>query len=146
MTGSAQPVVAYPRSPGEADGLTTAQLVSRLAEELSRLARDEFQLARMQFQRSGKRAGMGAGAIGAAGALAAYGGACLIAAAILGLALVMPAWGAAILVGVALLAGAGIAAMVGRKTLREAVPGSVPKETMESLRADVQTLLDHAKR
>ena len=61
MTGSAQPVVAYPPSPGKADGLSTAQLVSRLAEELSRLARDEFQLARMQFQRNWKRAGLGAG-------------------------------------------------------------------------------------
>jgi hypothetical protein len=46
MTGGGQPVVAYPPSAGEADGLSTTQLVSRLAEELSRLARDEFQLAR----------------------------------------------------------------------------------------------------
>jgi hypothetical protein len=146
MTGSAQPVVAYPPSPGEANGLSTGQLVSRLAEELSRLARDEFQLARMQFQRNGKRAGLGAGTIGGAGALAAYGGACLIAAAIIGLALVMPAWAAALVVGVALIVGAGIAGLVGRKTLRAAVPGSVPKETMESLRADVATLLEHARR
>jgi Putative Actinobacterial Holin-X, holin superfamily III len=146
MTQSGQPVVAYPPSPAEADGLSTAQLVSRLAEELSRLARDEFKLARMQLQRNGKRAGLGAGTLGAAGMLAAYGGACLIAAAILALAIVMPAWVAALVVGVALLVGAGIAGLVGRKALRAAVPGTVPRETMESVRADVQTLLEHARR
>jgi Putative Actinobacterial Holin-X, holin superfamily III len=146
MTQSGQPVVAYPPSPGEADGLSTAQLVSRLAEELSRLAREEFELARMQLQRSGKRAGLGAGTLGAAGMLAAYGGACLIAAAIVALAVVMPAWTAALVVGVALLVGAGIAGLVGRKALRGAIPGTVPKETMENVRADVQTLFDHARR
>jgi hypothetical protein len=146
MTGSGQPVVTYPPSSGEADGLSTAQLVSRLAEELSRLARDEFQLARMRLQRNGKRAGLGAGTMGGAGAMAAYGGGCLIAAAIVALAMVMQAWAAALVVGVALLAGAGLAGVVGRKMLRGAVPGDVPKETMESLRADVDTLLEHARR
>jgi putative superfamily III holin-X len=146
MTRSGQPVVAYPPSPGEADGLSTAQLVSRVADELSRLARDEFTLARIQFERSGKRVGRGAGTLGGAGMLAAYGGACLVTAAILALAIVVPAWAAAVVVGVALLVGAGIAGRVGGKTLRAAVPGTVPKETMENLRADVQTLVEHARR
>jgi hypothetical protein len=146
MTGTSQPVVTYPPSPGEADGLSTAQLVSRLADELSRLARDEFKLARMKLQRNGKRAGLGAGTMGVAGAMAAYGGACLIAAAIIALALVMPAWAAAIVVGVVLLIGASIAGMVGRKTFVSASPGNVPKETMDNLSADVHTLLEHARR
>lgn len=146
MTGSSQPVVAYPPSPSEADGVSTAQLVSRLAEELSRLARNEYKLARMRLQRNGKRAGLGAGMMGGAGAMAAYGGACLVAAAIIALALVMPAWAAAIVVGIVLLVGAAIAGLVGRKTLRSAAPGSVPKETLESLSADVHTLLEHARR
>jgi hypothetical protein len=146
MTGSSQPVVAYPPPPGDADGVSTAQLVSRLAEELSRLARNEFKLARMRLQHNGKRAGLGAATMGGAGALAAYGGACLVAAAIIALALVMPAWAAAIVVGVVLIVGAGIAGLVGRKTLQSASPGSVPKETLESLSADVHTLLEHARR
>jgi hypothetical protein len=146
MTGSGRSVVAYPPPAGETDGLSTAQLVSRVVDELSRLVRDEFTLARMQFQRNGKRAGRGAGTIGGAGAMAAYGGACLVAAAIVGLAMVIPAWAAAIVVGVVLLVAAGIAGRVGGKTLRAAVPGTVPKETMESLRADVQTLVEHARR
>jgi membrane protein len=84
--------------------------------------------------------------MGVAGAMAAYGGACLIAAAIIALALVMPAWAAAIVVGVVLLIGASIAGMVGRKTLVSASPGNVPKETMDNLSADVHTLLEHARR
>lgn len=146
MTQSGQPVVAYPASHGEADGLSTAQLVSRLADELSRLARDEIKLARMELLRNGKRAGFGAGTLGAAGAMAAYGGACLLAAAIIALAIVMPAWAAALVVGVALLLGAGLAGLVGGKALRRAIPGDVPKETMDSLRADVTTVMDHARR
>lgn len=146
MTRTGQPVVAYPPSSREADGLSTAQLVSRVADQLSRLARDEFKLARMQLGRNGKRAGRGAGTIGGAGMMAAYGGACLVAAAIVALALVMPAWAAAVVVGVVLLVVAGIAGRVGSKTLRAAVPGSVPKETMENLRTDVQTLVEHGRR
>ena len=53
---SCHPLVAYPPSSSEADGLSTAQLVSRVADELSRLARDEFELARMQLERKGKSA------------------------------------------------------------------------------------------
>jgi putative superfamily III holin-X len=92
--------------------LSTTQLVSRVAEELSRLARAEFQLARMRLQRNGKRAGLGAGTMGGAGALAAYGGGCLIAAAIVALAMAMQAWAAALVVGVALLVGAALAGVV----------------------------------
>lgn len=145
-TPGASPVVAYPASHGEADGLSTAQLVSRLTDELSRLARDEINLARMELLRNGKRAGFGAGTLGAAGVMAFYAGACLLAAAIVALAIVLPAWAAALIVGIALLLGAGLAGLVGGKALRRAVPGNVPKETMESLRADVNTVKDHARR
>jgi hypothetical protein len=58
----------------------------------------------------------------------------------------MPAWAAAVVVGVVLLVVAGIAGRVGSKTLRAAVPVSAPKETMENLRADVQTMVGHARR
>ena len=70
----------------------------------------------------------------------------LVAAAIVALAIVMPAWAAAVVVGVVLLVVAGIAGRLGSKTLRAAVPVSVPKETMEKLRADVQTMVGHARR
>jgi len=113
---SCHPLVAYPPSSSEADGLSTAQLVSRVADELSRLARDEFELAR-----KGKSAGRGAGMISGPGLMAAYGGACLVAAAIVALAIVMPAWAAAVVVGVVLPVVAGIAGRVRSKTLRAAV-------------------------
>ncbi|HEY3087982.1 MAG TPA: phage holin family protein [Jatrophihabitantaceae bacterium] len=92
--------------------MSTTQLVSRLTEELSRLARAEFQLARMRLQRNGKRAGLGAGTMGGAGAMAAYGCRCLVAAAIVALAMAMQAWAAALVVGVALIVGAALAGVV----------------------------------
>ena len=53
--------------------------------------------------------------------MAAYGGAYLVAAAIVALATVMPAWAAAVVVGVVLPVVAGIAGRVRSKTLRAAV-------------------------
>ncbi|HEY3630373.1 MAG TPA: phage holin family protein [Jatrophihabitantaceae bacterium] len=146
MSRSGQPVVAYPPANGEADGLSTSQLVSRLTEELSRLVRDELRLAQTEVLRKGKLAGVGVGALGGAGLLAFYGGACLLAAAIVALATVISPWAAALTVGIALLVAAGIGALVAKVALRRAIPGRLPKETVESLQADLHTVLEHAKR
>jgi hypothetical protein len=139
-------VVAYPPANGEADGLSTSQLVSRLTEELSRLVRDELRLAQTEVLRKGKLVGVGVGALGGAGLLAFYGGACLLAAAIVALATVISPWAAALTVGIALLVAAGIGALVAKVALRRAIPGRLPKETVESLQADLHTVLEHTKR
>jgi hypothetical protein len=49
-------------------------------------------------------------------------------------------------VGIALLVAAGIGALVAKVALRRAIPGRLPKETVESLQADLHTVLEHAKR
>ena len=106
---SCHPLVAYPPSSSEADGLSTAQLVSRVADELSRLARDEFKLARSISHRDARM-----GRRGRRRCRASRRG--------------WHRW-------------AGPQQDVARSR-----PVSVPKETMEKLRADVQTMVGHARR
>ncbi len=137
-----QPVVAYTR-PDEPDA-ATGELASRLAEQASRLVRDELGLAQRQLVQKGKRAGLGAGALGAAAVAALYGVAALLVAAGLGLNHVVAGWAAAVIVGVVLLAAAGLTALAGFLALRKVKP--VPTETIESVRTDVQTVKESVKR
>ncbi|MEY8040008.1 MULTISPECIES: phage holin family protein [Saccharopolyspora] len=94
-----------------------------LSDQLTRLVRSEMRLAQRELQTKGKQAGIGAAMFGAAGILAMFGGATLVAVAVLALALVLPAWLSALIVAAVLLAAAGIAALVGRTRLRRTVPG-----------------------
>jgi hypothetical protein len=146
MTRPDQPVIAQrPSANGSAKGDTasTGELVSRLTGELSRLVHAELQLLRVDATRAAKRAGMGAGAFGAAGVLAWFGVAGLLTAAILGLATVLDPWFAALIVGVAVMVGAALAALIGRTLLRRS---KLPDEITDNLRADVRTVKEHAKR
>ncbi|MEU6430945.1 phage holin family protein [Microbispora sp. NPDC046973] len=124
---------------------STGELVRRLSEDVSRLIRDELRLARLEMTRKGKRAGMGAGLLGAAGVIAFYGGGALVATAILALALVLPAWASALIIGVALLALAGLLALVGKEQVSRAAPPT-PDEAMRSLKADIDVMKESARR
>src|SRR2546429_1089217 len=77
---------------------STGDLVKLAAEQISRLVRDELQLARVEIGGKAKRFGTGAGLFGAAGVIALYGVATLVATLILLLALVLPAWAPALVV------------------------------------------------
>lgn len=120
-------------------------LVKRLSEDSTRLIRDELKLAQAEATEKAKDLGVGVGAFGAAGVLALFGFAVLIATGILALALVLPAWLASLIVGVALLVIAGIAALVGKKKVSEGAP-PVPTETIASAKADVNEIKESAKR
>ncbi|GGO13814.1 phage holin family protein [Microbispora bryophytorum] len=124
---------------------STGELVRRLSEDVSRLIRDELRLARLEMTRKGKRAGMGAGLLGAAGLIAFYGGGALVATAILALALVLPAWASALIIGAALLALAGLLALVGKEQVSRAAPPT-PDEAMRSLKADIDVMKESARR
>lgn len=130
MTASA------PQSPTDA---SIGDLVSRVSEQTSRLIRDELRLAQAELTQKGKRAGLGAGLFGGAGIFAFYGFACLIAAAVLGLANAVSGWLAALIVAVVLFAVAGIAALIGKKEVKQAVP-PVPTETVASVKQDINAL------
>ena len=117
----------------------TAQLVSQLSEQMSTLVRDELTLARMEMVEKGKRAGTGAGLLGGAGVIALYGLGALFVTIGAALALVMPVWLAALIVTVVLFAAAGVAALIGKKQVQQAMPPE-PKAAMESGKRDVEAV------
>lgn len=124
---------------------STADLVRQAADQISRLVRDELALARAEMVRKGKRAGLGAGLLGAAGAVALFGVAALLAAVILGLAEGLPAWLSALIVAVALFAAAGVLAVVGRRQVDRGVP-PLPQEAARSVKADIDEVKERAQR
>lgn len=121
-------------APSEA---SLAELVKQLSEQTSRLARQEVELAKSELTVKGKRAGIGAGMFGGAGAVGFYAIGALIAAAILGLATAVDGWLAALIVAAVLGAVAGVLALQGKAKVQQAVP-PVPEQASESVREDVQ--------
>jgi len=121
---------------------TIGELTSDLGEQLSRLIRDEMRLAQAELKAKGKRAGVGAGLLGAGALIALYGLGCLIAAAVLALALALDAWLAALIIGVALLAVAAVAALMGKGQVQQAGP-PVPTEAIESTKKDIAAAKGH---
>jgi len=119
---------------------SVGELLSQLSAQLSRLVRDEMRLAQKELQQSAKHAGAGAGLFSAAGLLAFFGLASLIAAAIAALAIVLPTWAAALIVGAALLLAAALAALLSRRQAREATPAA--PQTLASVKKDVQAVKD----
>ena len=113
------------------------ELVKQLSEQSSRLARQEVELAKAELAVKGKRAGIGAGMFGGAGAFGFYGFGALTAAAILGLATAMDGWLAALIVAAVYGVIAGILALQGKHKVQQAAP-PVPEEAAESVKEDVQ--------
>jgi hypothetical protein len=122
MAGTDQPVAA---------------LLKDLSEQTSTLVRKELELARLEMTEKGKRAGIGVGMFGGAGALGLYALGALIAAAILALATVITAWLAALVIAALCGAIAGGLALMGRTKVSQAVP-PVPEQATESVKEDVR--------
>ena len=114
---------------------STGELVADVGEEIATIVRTEIALAKDDLARSGKRVGIGIGAFGAAGFVAFYGLGVLVAAAVLGLSLVLDPWLAALVVAAVLFVVAGVAALVGKRSVSTA--GEPPKERVESVQEDV---------
>lgn len=124
---------------------SVSELLADLSDELRRLARAEMKLAMVEARRKAKKAGVGAGSFGAAALFGMIGLCVLVAAAVLALALVWPAWLAALVIGGAALVIAGIAAMVGRSSLRRSLP-PVPQWAITSVRDDIEAIKKGAHR
>jgi len=120
-------------------------LVKQLSEQTSTLVRKELQLAQIEMTEKGKRAGIGAGLFGGAGAVALYGVGALVAAVILLLATAIEPWLSALIVAVVLLAAAGAAALMGKKQVQQAVPPQ-PEQAIQSAKRDVDTVKGKAGR
>jgi MFS family permease len=125
------------RGSSPASDASLGELLKQLSEQSSRLARQEVELAKAELAAKGKRAGIGAGMFGGAGAFGFYGLGALIAAAVLALATAVTAWLAALIVAVVLAAIAGILALVGKHEIQEATP-PVPEQATESVKEDVE--------
>jgi tetrahydromethanopterin S-methyltransferase subunit C len=116
---------------------SAAELVKQLSEQTSRLVRQEVELAKAELAIKGKRAGLGLGMFGGAGAFGFYALGALVAAAILGLSTAVKPWLAALIIGAALLLVAGMVALVGKNKVQQATP-PMPEQTTESVKTDVE--------
>jgi len=113
--------------------------VNQAAAQISTLVRNELALAKLELTEKGKRAGVGGGLFGGAAVLGLYGLGLLLALVVVLLDLAWPLWVALLVVLVVVLAAAGVAALLGRRKLKEATP-PVPEDTVSSVKADVQTV------
>jgi Putative Actinobacterial Holin-X, holin superfamily III len=125
--------------------LSIGDIAKQLSEQVSRLVREELRLAELEMAQKGKRLGFAAGMFGGGGVVALYGVAAMLAAAILGLTTVVPAWGSALIVGGALFAISGTLALLGRTQVKGATP-PVPRQTVDSVKADVEEIKERAHR
>jgi uncharacterized membrane protein YqjE len=135
MTGIEQ----HHTTPATGSDPTLGALVHDMTQQMSTLVRDEIRLAQAEMTEKGKRAGIGVGLFSAAGLLAFFGLATLIATAILALALALPGWLSALIVAVVLFAGAGVFALQGKSNVQQATPPK-PQEAIEGLKEDVATV------
>jgi uncharacterized membrane protein YqjE len=116
---------------------TTADLLRQLSEQTTTLVRQEIELAKLELTEKGKKAGIGAGMFGGAGALGFYALGALTACVILALATAVAAWLAALIVAVVYSAGAGVLALTGKNKVAEAGP-PVPEQAVDSTKEDVR--------
>ena len=127
------------------DNKAVGELVQDLSQQTAALVRKELQLAQIELTEKGKRAGIGAGLFGTAGVIALYAVGVFIAAAVMGLATVVEPWIAAVIVGVVMLAAAGIASLMGKKQVEQAVPPA-PEQAIQSTKRDVDEVKGRAGR
>ena len=126
--------------PGEP---SPAELVKQISEQTQRLVRQEIALARLEISGKAKHAGIGAGMLAGAAFVALFAAGTLIAMLVLLLATAVDAWLAALIVAAALFALAGILGLTGKGQLARAAPAA-PEQTIESVKADVEEVRQHA--
>jgi uncharacterized protein YacL len=120
------------------------ELTRELTEQTSRLAQKEVELAKAELSAKGRQAGIGLGAFGGAGLVAALGLGALVATVILLLATAMKGWLAALIVTVVLFAIAAVLALLGKSKVAKAVPPQ-PEQTIATVRSDVAEVKARAK-
>ncbi len=99
--------------------------------------RQEVELAKAEVSEKGKRAGIGAGMFGGAGAFGFYAFGALTTAIVAALALAMDTWLAALIVAAVYAAVAGALALTGKNKVQQAMP-PVPQDSVDSVKEDVQ--------
>jgi hypothetical protein len=113
------------------------ELLKQLSQETTQLLRQEIELAKAEVSEKGRKAGVGAGLFGGAGAVGLLAAGALTACFILALSEVMHPALAALLVAVVYGAIAAVLAIQGGQKVKEAAP-PVPRQTVETVKEDVQ--------
>jgi hypothetical protein len=126
------------------DDHSVVELIKQVAEQSAALARKELELAEAEVTVKAKRAGIGAGALGASGVIALFAVGALTAAAILGISTALAGWLAALIVGGAYAVIAGTMALVGAVKVKRASPPT-PQAAQASVRQDVETVKARAR-
>lgn len=127
----------HTRAPADTpEDATLGALVHDLTQQVPQLIRSEIRLAQAEMTEKGRRAGLGIGMFSAAGLLAFFGAACVVATAVLALAHAVPDWLAALIVAAVLFVVAGIVAMLGRSEVRRATPPA-PEQAIEGVKEDI---------
>ena len=121
-----------------------ADLLKQLSDQTATLVRQELDLAKAELTAKGKKAGLGAGMFGGAGAFGLYAVGALTAGLILALSTAMDGWLAALTITVVYAAIAGVLTLTGKKKVQEGVP-PVPEQAVESVKEDVQWTKQRAK-
>jgi uncharacterized membrane protein YqjE len=115
---------------------SVGELLKQLSTDTSTLVKQEMALARAEIAEQGKKAGLGAGLFGAAGALGLVTLGALAATLILLLDTAMDAWLAALIVTVVFGAVAALLALTGKSRIQEATPPA--PQTVETVKEDVE--------
>lgn len=129
---------ASPSDPAQPDlaAASVGQLVGEAASDLSRLMRLELDLAKAEIKEEAKKAGKGAGLLGAAGLAGYFVLLFLSLTAMFALDSFMPIGWAALIVTVVWAIAAAIMFSRGRGQLKTVSPK--PEQTIETLKEDAQ--------
>ncbi len=122
----------------------TGELLKQLTDQTTTLVRQEIELAKLELREKGKKAGVGAGMFGGAGALGLYALGALTATIILALATFLPGWVAALIVTVVYGAIAGVLALRGKAEVKKATP-PVPEQALETTKEDARWVKSKAQ-
>ncbi len=120
-------------------------LIADIPALVGDLVKAELQQLKYELVRKLVNAGIGIGLVLAAGLVAFFAIAVLIAVAILGLAEVLPAWLAALIVGVGLVLVTVALALLGVSRLKRGMP-PVPTATIRSVKKDLDAIKGGGKR
>ena len=125
------------------EGASIGELVKQLSTDSSRLVEQEIHLAKVELRESTATVAGGAGKIGAAVVLALPGVMAVTAAIAIGLGILIHSyWVSSLIVGVVVLASAGF---MMKRAISAFKQGLAPKETIETVRDDVQWAKEEAK-
>lgn len=123
---------------------SVADLLKQASDQTATLVHQELELAKAELTTKGKQAGLGAGMFGGAGVFGVYAFGALTAAVILALSLAMTGWLAALIVATVYGAIAAVLALRGKSKVKAATP-PMPEQTVQSVKADVESTKQHVK-